>query len=66
MVGGRGEEGGGAAEPSKKKRGRGREKKGSPRGSVYVARSAKVDLSLREECGTFRKPNGRLQPRKSL
>jgi hypothetical protein len=32
-------------------------------GSVYVARSAKVDLSLGEECGTFRKPNGRLQPR---
>jgi hypothetical protein len=32
-------------------------------GPVYAARSAKVDLSLGEECGTFRKTNGRLQPR---
>jgi hypothetical protein len=31
-------------------------------GSVYVARSAKGGLPLGEECGTFRKPNGRLQP----
>jgi hypothetical protein len=38
MAGGRGEEGGGATEPSKKKRGWGREKKGSPRG-----RTADVD-----------------------
>jgi hypothetical protein len=31
-------------------------------GSVYVARSAEGGLPLGEECGTFRKPNGRLQP----
>jgi hypothetical protein len=30
---------------------------------VYAARSAKVDLSLGEECGIFRKPNGWLQLR---
>jgi hypothetical protein len=30
--------------------------------SVYAARSAKGGLPLGEECGTFRKPNGRLQP----
>jgi hypothetical protein len=29
---------------------------------VYVARSAEGGLSLGEECGTFKKPNGRLQP----
>jgi hypothetical protein len=31
-------------------------------GSVYVARSAEGGLPLGEECGTFRKPNGWLQP----
>jgi hypothetical protein len=30
-------------------------------GSVYAARSAKGGLPLGEECGTFRKPNGRLE-----
>jgi hypothetical protein len=29
---------------------------------VYAARSAKVGLPLGEECGIFKKPNGRLQP----
>jgi hypothetical protein len=31
-------------------------------GSVYAARSVEGGLPLGEECGTFRKPNGRLQP----
>jgi hypothetical protein len=30
---------------------------------VYAARSAKVGSPLGEECGAFRKPNGRLQCR---
>jgi hypothetical protein len=31
-------------------------------GSVYAARSVEGGLPLGEECGTFKKPNGRLQP----
>jgi hypothetical protein len=31
-------------------------------GSVYAARSTKGGLPLGEECGTFRKSNGGLQP----
>jgi hypothetical protein len=34
-----------------------------PSHSVYTARSAKVGSPFGEECGAFRKPNGRLQPR---
>jgi hypothetical protein len=30
-------------------------------GSVYAARSVEGGLPLGEDCGTFRKPNGRLQ-----
>jgi hypothetical protein len=29
---------------------------------VYAARSAEGGFPLGEECGTFRKPDGRLQP----
>jgi hypothetical protein len=31
-------------------------------GLVYAAHSAEGGLPLGEECSTFRKPNGRLQP----
>jgi hypothetical protein len=31
-------------------------------GSVYAGRSVEGGLPLGEECGTFRKPNRRLQP----
>jgi hypothetical protein len=30
-------------------------------GSVYAARSTEGGLPLGEKCGTFKKPNGRLQ-----
>jgi hypothetical protein len=33
---------------------------------VYVSRSAKDGFPLGEECGTFRKPNRRLNLRESL
>jgi hypothetical protein len=33
---------------------------------VYAARSAEGGLPLGEECGTFRKPNGWLQPKGNL
>jgi hypothetical protein len=35
-------------------------------GLVYAARFAEGGMPLGEECGTFRKPNGRLHLRESL